>query len=62
LDPLFRGHGFTKPHDFILCKGSPAIGKGIHIQNNGYRDYWGNGVSENNTPTIGAFEFTKNFK
>jgi hypothetical protein len=61
-DPLFRGPGFTKPDDLILREGSPAVGSGILIQNNGSRDYRGNVVSQNNPPTIGAFEGNSSFK
>jgi hypothetical protein len=61
-DPLFRGPGFTKPDDLVLRKGSPALGKGMLIKNNGNRDYWGNKVSENNSPTIGSFEYSNSLK
>jgi hypothetical protein len=60
-DPLFRGPGFTKPGDFVLREGSPAVGRGMIILNNGSKDYQGNVVPENNTPTIGAFEVNSGF-
>ncbi len=55
-DPLFRGPAFTKPDDFVLREGSPAAGRGIIIPDNGSRDYKGNPVPANVSPTIGAFE------
>ena len=55
-DPAFRGPGFTKPSDFMLRDASPAIGRGLAVQNDGDMDCRGNKVPDASSPTIGAFE------
>ncbi len=39
---------------YRLKTGSPCVGTGIPIENNGGRDFWGNKVPEEERPTIGA--------
>ncbi|MBD2844854.1 right-handed parallel beta-helix repeat-containing protein [Paenibacillus sp. IB182496] len=41
---------------YQLLQGSPAIGAGRVIPNNGGLDYWGNAVSATAAPNIGAYE------
>jgi hypothetical protein len=40
----------------MLQQGSPLIGAGVLIPNNGGRDFWGNPVSADGPPSIGAHE------
>ncbi|WP_158297167.1 carbohydrate binding domain-containing protein [Zhihengliuella sp. ISTPL4] len=59
-DPLFAdpgtGRDGTNTVDgYKLRTGSPAVGAGRLITDNGGRDYWGNAVSETAAPTIGAY-------
>ena len=64
-DPKLINPGSTNPNDYKLQSGSPAIGKGIlingstdaknFIKNNGGRDYFGNSVSSDSKPNIGAY-------
>jgi len=41
---------------YRLKTGSPCLGAGISIKNNGGRDFWGNKVLEGEKPAIGACE------
>ncbi|MFS0722526.1 right-handed parallel beta-helix repeat-containing protein [Paenibacillus sp. 1P07SE] len=41
---------------YQLLQGSPAIGTGRLIADNGGQDYWGNPVSASASPNIGAYE------
>lgn len=59
-NPLFAspgsgGDGLNSVDGYKLQAGSPAIGAGRVIANNGGRDYWGNAVSASAAPTIGAY-------
>jgi hypothetical protein len=59
-DPLFvspgsGGNGITTVNGYQLKAGSPAIGSGILISNNGGQDYWGNAVSASAAPNRGAY-------
>ncbi len=62
-DPLLVEAGSVpeiKPEDlaklaaYRLQEGSPCIGAGIPIGDNGGRDFWGEGVPESGKPSIGA--------
>jgi len=64
-DPLLVDAGAAveaKPEDlkklaaYRLREGSPCIGAGIPIEDNGGRDFWGNAVPEKGKPSIGACE------
>jgi hypothetical protein len=53
-DPQFinasaRGAGFDVLKNFMLAKSSPLTGKGIHIENNGGKDLFGNKLGEKTT-------------
>lgn len=59
-DPLFADPGTGRDgidtvSGYKLRAGSPAIGAGRLIPDNGGRDYWGNAVSATAAPTIGAY-------
>lgn len=47
--------GQANADGYRLCTGSPALGTGILVTNNGGRDYFGNPVSATATPNIGAY-------
>ena len=62
-DPMFEnpgsgGQGLNTVDGYKLQAGSPCIGTGVFIPNNGGRDYWGNPLLTT-LPDIGAFESTK---
>ena len=59
-DPMLAGagtgkEGFDSLDGYKLMEGSPAIGAGILIEDNGGRDFWGNEVSDTETPNLGAY-------
>ncbi|KJL26840.1 Carbohydrate binding domain protein [Microbacterium oxydans] len=59
-DPLFADPGTGRDGidtvaGYKLRAGSPAIGAGRLIADNGGRDYWGNAVAATAAPTIGAY-------
>ena len=64
-NPLLSNPGGTTASDYKLQSTSPAIGSGYiingsddvknYIQNNGGRDYFGNSVSSDSKPNIGAY-------
>ena len=64
-NPLLVNPGGTTANDYKLQSTSPALGTGFiingsddvknYIQNNGGRDYFGNSVSSNSKPNIGAY-------
>ena len=61
VDPQFVNPGkgavgFESLEGYKLKENSPLIGKGRIVENNGGRDLWGNPVSSENKPTIGAYE------
>jgi Chitobiase/beta-hexosaminidase C-terminal domain/Right handed beta helix region/DUF5010 C-terminal domain len=62
-DPMFvspgsGGLGINSVTGYQLKAGSPAIGSGILIANNGGQDYWGNPVSATAAPNRGAYNGT----
>jgi hypothetical protein len=63
VDPLLVEPGTAKLTDptklatlkaYRLKTGSPCLGAGIPIKNNGGRDFWGNKILEGQRPAIGA--------
>lgn len=52
------GIGLDTVAGYMLASGSPCIGAGKVIEDNGGRDYWGNPVSESVAPDIGAHQTT----
>jgi hypothetical protein len=66
-DPLFidagsGSEGFNTLAGYQLQPNSPAIGAGVQIIENGSQDFWGNIVSEDYPPCIGAHQFNINTK
>ena len=64
-DPLLVEAGSVpeiKPEDlaklaaYQLREGSPCLGAGIPVEDNGGRDFWGNGLPDDEKPSIGAWE------
>jgi hypothetical protein len=56
-DPLFQGPvGEGKPEAYKLKPGSPCIGAGKVVNDNGGKDFFGNPVPANAPPTMGAFQ------
>lgn len=53
-DPKFLDMQGHEPVDYQLATGSPAIGTGRFIPDNGGRDFFGNPVSATDSPNIGA--------
>jgi hypothetical protein len=47
--------GINSVDGYKLREGSPALGAGVVINNNGGQDYWGNPVSAAEAPNIGAY-------
>ena len=47
--------GWNSIDGYKLRDGSPALGAGAVIPDNGGRDYWGNAISPTASPNIGAF-------
>lgn len=56
IDPGSGKEGFDSLVCYNLKDGSPCIGAGLPILNNGGRDFWGNSVSEHDPPAIGIHE------
>jgi hypothetical protein len=54
-DPLFLAPAAVGPGGFVLRCGSPAIGKGVSVPNNGGRDFYGNAVPAGTATNIGAY-------
>jgi hypothetical protein len=59
LDPQFTdagaaGDGFASLLGLQLRPGSPALGAGLVIKDNGGRDFWGRPVSATEAPNVGA--------
>jgi hypothetical protein len=48
--------GFDSLSGYHLRSGSPCIGAGIPVTNNGGRDFWGNPLPARKNPSIGAHE------
>lgn len=62
-DPMLAGpgtgkEGFDSLDGYKLMEGSPAIGAGTLIENNGGKDFWGNEVSATEAPNLGAYSGT----
>jgi hypothetical protein len=60
VDPQFvnrggAGIGWNTAAAYQLRTGSPAIGAGAIVSNNGGKDYFGNSVSSSTAPNIGAY-------
>ncbi len=55
--PTYHGVGMPAG-EFTLQPGSPALGAGTLIANNGGRDFFGNSVSSTAAPNIGAYNGT----
>jgi len=60
-NPLLLAHGTGRSgienlFGYQLLENSPCIGAGLVIPQNGGRDYFGNKVSDNAPPNIGAYE------
>ncbi|MGN7491218.1 NEW3 domain-containing protein [Paenibacillus sp. SAF-054] len=55
-DPLLTNPGNLDPGGYRLKDNSPALGAGILIPDNGGRDYYGNAVSAQAAPNVGAYE------
>ncbi|MGL4595328.1 MAG: hypothetical protein ACRCUY_11415 [Thermoguttaceae bacterium] len=53
--PNTGGNGLDSVDGYKLRVGSAALKKGKIILSNGGRDYWGNNVSNNTAPNIGAY-------
>lgn len=53
-NPIFANMQGGTPDDYQLDEGSPAIGQGRVMPNNGGRDFFGNPVSATEAPNIGA--------
>ena len=61
MDPLLKApgtgkDGFESVYGYQLRDGSPCIGAGVRIEDNGGRDFWGNPVPPDTNPSIGAYE------
>jgi len=55
-DPLFLSPGNNNTNGYKLKPGSPALGVGALISNNGGRDYYNNTVSTSTAPNMGLYE------
>lgn len=55
MAPGTGSNGASTVNGYELATGSPALGAGAVIANNGGRDYWGNPVSSTAAPNIGAY-------
>ena len=55
VDPGAAGSGRSSASVYQLLSGSPALGAGAVISNNGGKDYFGNAVSSTAAPNIGAY-------
>jgi hypothetical protein len=58
VDPNSGGSGLDSVDGYMLTAGSPCIGAGQLITDNGGRDYWGNLVSDVNAPDVGAHQYS----
>jgi autotransporter-associated beta strand protein len=53
--PGSGANGLDSLNGYKLLAGSPALGSGLVITDNGGLDYWGNSVSSSTAPNIGAY-------
>jgi hypothetical protein len=58
VNPGSAGLGIDSVDGYKLQAGSPAIGAGMIIPNNGGKDYWGNPVPSDSPPDIGAHQYS----
>jgi len=58
VDPGSGGTGLGSVDGYKLQAGSPAIGAGKIVANNGGKDYWGNPVPSDSAPDIGAHQYS----
>ncbi|MHC4480026.1 MAG: right-handed parallel beta-helix repeat-containing protein [Planctomycetota bacterium] len=65
VDPMLVGMGeatLTDPRklgelkEYRLRPGSPCVGAGVPVEDNGGRDFWGNELPESGLPSMGACE------
>jgi len=56
LSPGSATNGFASLRGYQLLPGSPCIGAGKMVENNGGRDFWGHKVPSNQPPDIGAYQ------
>ncbi len=56
VDPFSATLGLETCEGYKLLEGSPAIGAGKIIEDNGGRDFFGNSVSNTEAPNIGAYQ------
>ncbi len=60
VNPGQGGSGLSSLSGYQLQSNSPAIGAGRIIADNGGADFWGNAVSTDCAPDIGAHQFSNN--
>jgi len=56
VGPGTGGYGITSLDGYKLKPGSPCIGAGRTIRNNGGRDFWGTPLPSDKSPSIGVYE------
>jgi hypothetical protein len=56
VNPGKGANGFESLEGYKLEPGSPAIGAGVVLPENGGRDFWGNKLTAGNNPSIGVHE------
>ena len=59
VKPGSGARGLDSLKGYTLKAGSPCIGAGRTISDNGGRDFWGNPLEKNKTPDIGAHQFSR---
>ncbi len=55
VNPNTGGNGLNTVDGYKLQSGSPALGSGRLVSNNGGKDFWGNTVSSSAAPNRGAY-------
>ena len=56
VDPGSGKVGFDSLEGYKLKDGSPCIGAGVPIKDNGGRDFWGNKIPEGKNPDVGVHQ------
>ncbi|HPS55024.1 MAG TPA: hypothetical protein PLP05_05455, partial [Sedimentisphaerales bacterium] len=56
VSPGSGGSGIDSVTGYMLQNGSPCLGTGQKMRDNGGRDYWGNAVPTDSSPDIGAHQ------
>jgi hypothetical protein len=56
VDPGNGKLGFDSLEGYKLKDGSPCIGAGVPIKDNGGRDFWGNKIPEGKNPDVGVHQ------